>query len=357
MRLRDSFVRNYGRTDFITGFRAIAATMVVIIHTGAFSELGVLGLNITMAGKYGVDIFFVISGFTIAKTFMEAKNYQVYITKRLWRIVPLYFFVITIVTILLIYEVLVPNNYAEKYGVTPDLYNYIFHLSMISYFDYRIASSILGIEWTIPIEVFWYVMLPYFIFYTKTFPRVLIMVLLCLFLTLLASYFSKQIFGTVQPIKWSPIAYGHLFFIGATSYFARINFEKSNGIAPTLCIYFATVIFFLSLIVNFSGRSEVLALSTAIFIVFMRDDRAVFINSILSSKPLIFLGSISYSIYLIHMPIINIINKYGVIFHSKTLYFIIVFGITIILSMITYLFIEKPTNKIGQNYPRKNKKA
>ena len=72
-------------------------------------------------------------------------------------------------------------------------------------------------------------------------------------------------------------------------------------------------------------RREVLALSSAIFIVFMRDNRAVFINKILSAKPLIFLGSISYSIYLIHMPIISIINKYVVIFDSAALQFIIVY--------------------------------
>ena len=227
---------------------------------------------------------------------------------------------------------------------------------MITYFDYRIVTSILGVEWTIPIEVFWYAMLPYFIFYTKTFPRVLMMVLLCLFLTFLASYFSKQIFGTIQPIKWSPIAYGHLFFLGAASYFARNNFKESSGITPTLWIYFATAIFMLSLMFDFGDlRREVLALSSAIFIVFMRDNRAVFINKILSAKPLIFLGSISYSIYLIHMPIISIINKYIVIFDSAALQFIIVYFLTIIFSMISYLFIEKPTNKIGKNYPRDGK--
>ena len=58
MSVGNSFVRSYGSTDFITGLRAIAATMVVIIYTGAFLEFGTIGFNITMAGKYGVDFFF-----------------------------------------------------------------------------------------------------------------------------------------------------------------------------------------------------------------------------------------------------------------------------------------------------------
>ena len=57
MSVGNSFVRNYGSTDFITGLRAIAATMVVMIHTGALLEFGIIGFNITMAGKYGVDFF------------------------------------------------------------------------------------------------------------------------------------------------------------------------------------------------------------------------------------------------------------------------------------------------------------
>lgn len=64
-----TFVRRYGETDFITGLRAIAASMVVIIHTGAFTGFGSMGSALTGLGKYGVDIFFVISGFTVAKTF------------------------------------------------------------------------------------------------------------------------------------------------------------------------------------------------------------------------------------------------------------------------------------------------
>ena len=67
MSVGNSFVRSYGSTDFITGLRAIAATMVVIIHTGALLEFGTIGFNITMAGKYGVDIFLLFQAFLLQK--------------------------------------------------------------------------------------------------------------------------------------------------------------------------------------------------------------------------------------------------------------------------------------------------
>jgi|GEM_PF-5865075 len=68
-------LRSYANTNFVTTLRAIAATMVVVIHTGAFSAFGVVGNNITEAGCHGVEIFFVISGFSIATTWAKAANY------------------------------------------------------------------------------------------------------------------------------------------------------------------------------------------------------------------------------------------------------------------------------------------
>lgn len=87
-------IRQYDETNFVTSLRALAAAMVVVIHTGAFTAFGYVGNNITQAGKYGVEIFFVISGFSIAVTFTKAANYQTFIVRRAFRIVPLYVFVI-----------------------------------------------------------------------------------------------------------------------------------------------------------------------------------------------------------------------------------------------------------------------
>lgn len=87
MEQKSKILRQYGDTDFITGLRAIAATMVIVIHTGAFRDFGQWGQAVTDAGKYGVDIFFVISGFTIAKTFNESRDYKSYLVRRMVRIV------------------------------------------------------------------------------------------------------------------------------------------------------------------------------------------------------------------------------------------------------------------------------
>jgi exopolysaccharide production protein ExoZ len=341
-------LRTYGDTDFITGLRAIAATMVVIIHTGMLAEFGTVGQAITYAGKYGVDIFFVISGFTIAKTFSEAKNYRSYLTRRIMRIVPLYWLVITIAMILWVSGMFSMPYWMQELGSQPDLYNYFMHLSMISYLDYRVANSVLGVEWSIPIEVFWYICLPPLIYFGKTIPRAITMILALLVLTALLSFVAKKILGTSQPIKWSPIAYGHLFFIGVISYYLRERFQSVTSRRPMIWIVGAVVLFVLAMVVDFGGRSEVLALSTAILIVFVTPARASWVTTPSTARPMLFLGSISYSIYLVHALVLHILGDASMLPVSGIGKFMVVYGITIVLSAVTYLLVEIPTNQAGR---------
>ena len=343
-----NLLRYYGDTDFITGLRAIAATMVVIIHTGAFTDFGQIGQAITSAGKYGVDVFFVISGFTIAKTFSEAKNYKTYLTRRIMRIVPLYWAVISIAMALWLSGYFSLPYWMQKYGSQPDLYNFVMHLSMVSYLDYRVANSILGVEWTIPIEVFWYVSLPPLIYFGKTIFRALGIILVLLILTAVLTYVSKELFGTSRPVKWGPIAYGHLFFIGVISFYLRDRFKDLSPQRPVIWIGAAVVFFAVAQVVDFGGRSVVLTLCTAVLIVCVTPSRAGWITKPLTVRPMLFLGSISYSIYLLHFLVLHILRDLSLLPTSGFKIFIIVYTVTVAFSTVSYFLIEKPTNQYGR---------
>lgn len=130
----------------------------------------------------------------------------------------------------------------QELGSQPDLYNFLMHLSMLSYLDYRVANSLLGVEWTIPIEVFWYVCLPLLLHFTKNIPKAVGSIPVLLVSTGGLSYASKQLFGTSQPIKWSPIAHGHLFVVGAAAFYLRERFAGGgSGLAQFLVVYSVTV--------------------------------------------------------------------------------------------------------------------
>ena len=68
-------LRRYPGTDFVTGLRAYAALMVVIAHTAALSNFGWAGNALSAAGRHGVLVFFVISGFSISAAFFKSKGY------------------------------------------------------------------------------------------------------------------------------------------------------------------------------------------------------------------------------------------------------------------------------------------
>ena len=348
MEQKSKILRQYGDTDFITGLRAIAATMVIVIHTGAFRDFGQWGQAVTDAGKYGVDIFFVISGFTIAKTFNESRDYKSYLVRRMVRIVPLYWFMISIAMLLW-----ASGNFSLPYWMIelnsePNLYNLAMHFSMLSYLDYRVANSVMGVEWTIPIEVFWYVCLPSALWFALTIFRTVTLMFFMLIITAALSYLSKEMLGTSLPIQWSPIAHGHLFMLGALAFHLRGRFKSYKGKTSNKWIAAAVCLFTIALLFDFNGRSAILAISTAIMIVWLTPIRASWVTRPLTTPPMLFVGSISYSMYLVHMFVIHILHDLGWLPDAGHIRFILIFGVTVLLSTLTYLLIEKPTNQYGR---------
>ncbi|WP_370400800.1 acyltransferase family protein [Sulfitobacter sp. JB4-11] len=349
--------RVYGDTDFITGLRAIAASMVVIIHKGAFDELGILGQTVTSAGKYGVDIFFVISGFTIAKTFGEATSFRHYLFRRLMRIVPLYWMVLVVATLLWQSGQFTLPYWMQLYDVGPDFYNLIVHMTMLSYLDYRIANSLLGVEWSIPIEVFSYVVMPAVLFLGRTIPRTLLALFGLLLLTAILSHISKEIFGTSRPISWSPVASGHLFFVGVPAFYLRRKLEAVEGLKVILWIAGALIMYAIAMALDFGGRDALIAVATAVLIIFVTPARAGWLTKVLTTRLMLFVGSVSYSLYLIHLLVAHILTDLQLLPPAGLITFGVVFCISVALSTLTYVLVERPTNELGRRIVKKREAA
>ncbi len=70
------------------------------------------------------------------------------------------------------------------------------------------------------------------------------------------------------------------------------------------------------------------------------------IQQFLTFKPLIFLGKISYSFYLLHLIILYIAVRFFTL--NAAIFLLVYLSITVLISSITYFLIEKPSNKIGR---------
>jgi exopolysaccharide production protein ExoZ len=121
--------------------RAFAALLVVYAHF-EFTKPSI--------GSFGVDIFFIISGFIMA--YIVDKNPSAFLYRRIVRIVPIYF-AMTLATILLN---LVRPNWFRNVIITPAAVAKSF-----LFIPYRIKQSgpILSLGWTLNYEMFFYVII------------------------------------------------------------------------------------------------------------------------------------------------------------------------------------------------------
>lgn len=348
---RFQIIRRYGDTDFVTSLRALAASMVVIVHAGAFSTWGNIGQNITQAGQYGVQIFFVISGFSIATTLTGSANYRDYLIRRLFRIIPLYWLVILGVASLTLVGWLSPNYWSQYFGTEIDAYNILMHLSFLSCFDHRIGTTILGVEWTIPIEVFWYLALPGVIQLMTKHRKPVFTLVLSIAAVGLTQLIAKMLI-TENPglfAKWFPTSHGPYFLMGVLAYQLRQNRDHWSHQKAGVILAWAWPIATLCLVMDAPGFGVISAVLCVLTIGLFRADTSETIYKVATWGPLLFIGSISYSLYLVHFPIILLLKQYLLMEEGFTL-FAISYFVTLIGSTALYLTVERPMNDWGKRF-------
>lgn len=143
------------KLNSIQYLRAIAAAAVVLYH----SANSLLGHNAHLInldyGTYGVDIFFVVSGFVMYyTTFGTAIRPSTFFVKRLIRIFPLYF---TLSTAMFAMVVLSPTSFNRE---SPDVLAYCESVFFIPHWNPRIHDfqPIIGQGWTLNYEMFFYLL-------------------------------------------------------------------------------------------------------------------------------------------------------------------------------------------------------
>jgi exopolysaccharide production protein ExoZ len=124
--------------------RMIAATSVVYYHIYAQPNFGL----------FGVDIFFVLSGFVIALVIQNQSSPKQFAINRISRIAPTYW-ILTSVLFLLIY--IYPPIVRKSTAETATFLLYLKSLFFISYYNFgEVKPPLLRVGWTLNYEVFFY---------------------------------------------------------------------------------------------------------------------------------------------------------------------------------------------------------
>lgn len=329
--------RQYSSTNFITGLRAIAILMVFLIHSGGggLRELSEIGNRVVSLGKYGVEIFFVISGFTIFYQFCK-RDYSLknFLKVRLFRIVIPYF---PILLMLFIFSDFFMKNisYFELFS----------HFIFFNFLSNDYANSIIGVEWTLSVEIFYYLLFGVLITYgyiSAKSKNLIIWFIVFFIIAILTAYLVKSNIIETLTGHFMPFKYGYMFVLGGMAFMLRIHFEKRyseeflNKLSNVTFI-FSIFLFFTYLTITIIPMSTSLneiffSMFTFILITFLRD--SAMLSKIFTNRVIVFFGSISYSFYLLHFIVIKTIPL-------EENSFVIWFFITTAISFVWYLFFEK----------------
>ena len=201
--------------------RCIACFMVFIVHWGQRVHLTGIIRQITNIGEYGPCIFFMLSGFLAARSLSNRSfNPIKYYKKRMIAILPLYYF--SIFWFFVSETILDYFNYIK---IPEDIYHlrwlrYIFLLN--GFIDSNVYFwGNLGMTWSIPVFVFFYLIAPLVFKYINNLKKSIL-----IFISVIISEFIIYYF-VLKPLQYHSriISNMHYFFGGTTIYFV----EKSNN--------------------------------------------------------------------------------------------------------------------------------
>ena len=333
----------------IDGLRAISVFAVIFYHANFF----VLDHELFQGGFIGVDIFFVISGFLITSLILnEIYNNNFSITdfyiRRIRRIIPVLFFVI-LSCIPIAYIFLLPSSLVDFFqSVLSTLIfssNFYFHHTGLIYGGPDSSLKPLLHTWSLSVEEQFYVIFPLILILFRKFLKNYIFHFFIIFFFI--GFISTQIISIKFPLYnfyfinvriWELLA-------GSIVAYLNINFikyeNKVTNYLPLLgLILILFSILFLRDEMSLPSIYSVPAVVGTCFIILFNNSEN-FITKVLSLKVFVFFGLISYSLYLWHFPLFAF---YNYIFFDDESFIakIIIILLSIILSILSYFFLEKP---------------
>lgn len=342
----------------IDGLRALAVIPVMLFH-----------FQMLLPGGYlGVDVFFVISGFLITSILIrdfESGNFNLrnFWERRARRILPVSFMAVAIIT-LVGYFLLLPSDY-DKFGKSLTwqalFASNIFFDQHINYFSGAAEKMPLLHTWSLAVEEQFYFVFPvilWFMFRISNRNRILFFSLAFSLLWIISLAWSirttnidnQSAFFLLPSRAWELLTGSLLALIPARIHPSGLLKKFVFGWIGVVLIIFPYFIYSASTV--FPGISALpTCLGTALFIWSAKDlshpqvALARYLPSRLLSVPIVvFVGKISYSLYLWHWPIAAYIN-YWYDENWTPVLKICAIGLSIAISLGSYYFVEIPFRK------------
>ena len=283
------------RLPELDALRGVAVVMVLLYHyTTRFSELFPNAVPAAFSfpiGEYGVELFFVISGFVITMTLDRSKCASDFLVARCSRLYPAYWVAVLLSTFVL----------AESSGPfdAPTAHQVALNLTMVHGFFH--VPSVDGVYWTLEVELLFYALA--LAVFTTGFLRRLDKPLL-VWLALAAFFASPLWDAFTEGVPFSG-ALAKLLILPYAPFFALgILFHRIYRGEGTRASNYGLIALALAIVMSTAPLPMAL-ITLAGCLAFSRLTRGGI--PVLRMRPLVFLGAISYSLYLVHQKIGHIV--------------------------------------------------
>jgi len=338
------------RLEQLTFTRFLAAISIVVFHYGKnvfpFSHEAI-GFLFQQA-NIGVSYFFILSGFVmmIAYNDKDKIDFLDYMKRRFARIYPVFFLAIIV---LLIYFVIL--------GKPIDYKGLILNITIVQSWIPGYALSFNGPGWSLAVEMFFYLSFPLLFnhFYKKYSYKKLIVPILIFFIgSQIALHFMRySYFYNGFPSKshdltfYFPLMHLSEFLIGnlAGMFFLKGIKVRNYDLPIIILIVFVSVLLKMNIGINYHNGMLAFVFIPMIILISANNG---FVTRITNCKALVFLGEISYGIYILQKPVyswVNGIMKYLNIDNSFVIFYTAL-SILVIFSAISYKFFEIPLRRL-----------
>lgn len=349
-------------SNHLNFFRLLFALQVVYMHSSHWLELPKGGVMFDFLALFpGVPLFFMVSGFLITDSFLNSGGLKEYFVKRGLRIYPALFVNILILE----FAMYIGGNIM---GSNISIIQYIIYFcTYVATAASGIGTTLVGIDgatlynfdgffqyypsgvlWTLTVELSFYLVLPLILLFKN--PKVRNSVLLILFIVAIgismqaskefyeSSSITKLLHISVFPYMWIFIIgmVMRLYWVSIKKYFVNYGLYY---LGFYLVYSFVVIVFF----DGFNGYKIELDIVTVIQTILMACamfSMAFSYTHIKFNRKL----DLSYSTYLYHMLIVQILIGFGIT-GSGYLYFVVI-GVTFAIAYLSWTYVEKPMLKL-----------
>jgi peptidoglycan/LPS O-acetylase OafA/YrhL len=349
----------------IDGLRFVSIAMVVCFHLGGYTMAKSTAIRfanpfddalarLLATGHYGVQLFFIISGFVLALPFARhhlmhapAPRLGAYYRRRLTRLEPPY-----IIAMTLIFAAATMFFGASARSLWPHL---LASLAYVHNLVYGVGSAVNIVAWSLEVEVQFYLLAPLLAFVfaiSGTWTRHIAIVMG------IAAAILVQHFGVADNPRLSLTLLNQLQFFLLGFLIADVYITEWSTPSTHTSLWDVTGVLAwiaLAAVLTLVRRPAVLFPLLAC-VVFCATFRGSAMQRLLSNRWLTTIGGMCYTIYLLHYPFISALGRRTIhlgVGTSFTEHFLIQFAIIVpgILAIGTlyFIFIERPC--MNKNWP------